>query len=187
MQIEKALIEECIKGNEHAVHKLYKECYPLMKGISMRYQKNSIDAENAFNQGFMKALKNLKKYDQSKSFKSWFSRVIINVNIDIYRATKRHQELVVYKESISDHEMSNPSIFDSDLKIEKEQLLKMIKSLTPMSYQVFNLYAVDGYSHREISQQLQISEGTSKWHLSVARKVLRKKVSEYLQMKKQAI
>jgi len=187
MEISKQLITNCLKKDDTAINELYQRCFSLMKGISLRYQHSEVDAEIAFNQGFLKVVNNLHKYDQARSFKSWFTRVIVNTNIDIYRSKKRHNELTVYKEEFSGDESYVKVEDDYNLEIDYETIIEFVKTLTPMSQKIFNLYVIDGYSHREIADLLEISDGTSKWHLHAARKALQTKVNDFIKSKKMAV
>lgn len=177
MQVQKVLIKACLEGDQIAIKDLYKTCYSFMMAISVRYQDSEIDAEDAMNQGFLKVIQNLGSYDSTRSFKNWFAKIIVNTNIDIYRSNKRHKSLNVYVENYNGYEAKSASIdIESDSEFEYEEILETIKKLTPMTQKVFNLAVVDGFKHREIAELLDISIGTSKWHLSTARKTLQKEL-----------
>ncbi len=176
MKIEKSLIKRCIAKDERSMNDLYRRCFSTMKQISMRYQKNSSDVDEAINRGFLKIINNLSKYDSSKSFEAWYKKILVNTNIDLYRKTKRHHEQVLYVENFSDYKEVNIEFEDSPTKNSYKELLSMLKELPPMTRNVFNLFAIDGYSHQEIGEILNISDGTSKWHVSNARKKLKIKM-----------
>lgn len=173
MAIQRILLEKCIAKDDKSIHELYRSCFSVMKGISKRYQQNDADIDEAINRGFLKVIQKLHTYDPSNSFEGWYKKILVNTNIDIYRSSKRHQERMLYVDSVQDYEQTLVEVKHSDEQHSYESLLKMIKSLPPMTRQVFNLFAIDGYAHKEIAEILDISVGTSKWHVSDARKKLK--------------
>lgn len=188
MQVTELLSKKCINGDQIAIKELYKTCYSFMMGISIRYQGSETEAEDAMNQGFLKVIQNLPSYDPKRGFKNWFAKIIVNTNIDIYRSNKRHKALNVYVENYNGYEANALSIqLESNSLFEYEELLALIKKLTPMTQKVFNLYVIDGYKHKEIAELLDISDGTSKWHLSTARKTLQKELEKMTIRKTHAI
>lgn len=172
MDIEKELIDACIKESRKAQFELYKKCYSLLMSICMRYEKNKEDAEALLNQAFFKILTNLKKRPENAPFEAWIRRITINTVIDEYRKKKRSQ-LDYLEEPMLVAPISEMSYNEADQKLDAEDLENIIKQLPPVSQTVFNLYVIDGYNHKEIGEKLNISEGTSKWHLSSARKKLK--------------
>ncbi len=176
MKLEKSLLKKCINKDERSMNDLYRLCFSTMKQISIRYQKNSVDVDEAINSGFLKIINNLSTYDDSKSFEAWFKKILINTNIDLYRKSKRHNEQVLYVENFTDFKETNVQFDTPPSNNKYAELLRMVKELPPMTRNVFNLFAIDGYSHQEIGEILDISDGTSKWHVSNARKKLKRKV-----------
>jgi RNA polymerase sigma factor (sigma-70 family) len=138
----------------------------------MRYTKNQQDGVEILNDVFVKIFKHIQQHDLAKaSFYSWASKIAINTAIDFLR--KRRLSIV----SIDFDGEEGPIIHEGVLqKLDADTLLAMIRKLPPATQLVFNLYTVDGYNHREIGSMLQISEGTSKWHLAEARKQLQKTI-----------
>lgn len=135
--------------------------------ICLRYASDRDEASELLNQGFYKVLTNLSRYDQNKPFLPWLSRIMTNTGIDHYRSQLRHPGT----EDISEIENygENPAV---DGKLNYEDLIKLVQALSPSYRAVFNLYAIDGYTHEEISVQLGISIGTSKSNLFKARQKL---------------
>ena len=141
-------------------------------GICMRYEKNREDAEAVLNHAFLKILKNLNTYKEKVPFEAWIRKITIHTVIDHYRS--KQKEKIDYVESMDEHKSSTQVDYNEVEKVfQAEDLEAMVRQLPSVSQKVFNLYAIDGYSHREISQMLRISDGTSKWHLSEARKRLK--------------
>lgn len=172
MDIDKELLNACIREERKAQFELYKACYSILMSVCLRYERNKEDAEFMLNKVFFKILTNLDRYDPKAPFEAWIRRIAINTQIDEFRKKSRHK--LEYHEAPMD--LAPLSVMDyneADKKFDAEDLERMIRSLPPVSQKVFNLYVVDGYNHKEIGEQLNISEGTSKWHLSSARKKLK--------------
>lgn len=138
----------------------------------MRYTKNQQDGLEILNDVFVKIFKSVQQYDFTKaSFYTWASKIAINTAIDFLRK----QRLSIVNTDFDGED--GPAINEDVLqKLNADSLLAMIRKLPPATQLVFNLYTVEGYNHREIGDMLQISEGTSKWHLAEARKLLQKNI-----------
>ncbi|MBL4623955.1 MAG: RNA polymerase sigma factor [Flavobacteriales bacterium] len=181
MNIDKKLIRSCTKNDRKAQFKLYKECYRLLMSVCYRYKKDKSEAEGLMNQGFLKILTNLDKYSENVPFEAWSRKIMINTIIDEYRKNKKNKETIEYadfQESTYDHHSVDYN--EADKQFNAEELKLMLLKLPDMSRKVFNLYAVDGYSHKEIAEMFSISVGTSKWHVSFARAELKKLIEKKL-------
>ncbi len=176
MNIQPQLIALCIKQDRKAEYELYKLTYSYLMGICMRYSKDKDTASESLNMGFLKILKNLSTYKPEIPFKSWIRRVMVNTLIDEYRKNKRDREKVTYVEEYYDNSDFS-DVNEALSRINYNQLLVQINMLPEATKKVFNLFAIDGYSHKEIGEMLMISEGTSKWHLNAARQ----KLKEYIE------
>jgi len=176
MNIQPQLIALCIKQDRKAEYELYKLTYSYLMSICMRYSKDKDTASESLNIGFLKILKNLSTYKSEIPFKSWIRRVMVNTLIDEYRKNKREREKVVYVEQYFDSSDFS-EVNEALSRINYNQLLVQINMLPEATKKVFNLFAIDGYSHKEIGEMLTISEGTSKWHLNAARQ----KLKEYIE------
>lgn len=143
----------------------------------MRYSTDKTMACQNLNTGFTHIVLNLKKYRFDKPFKNWVRRTMINHIIDQVRKNK------TYNRHLEEAQLLNSShhgfeINSGTSKMEFDDLLKILDVLPSSTKDVFNLFAIDGYSHKEISKMLGISEGTSKWHVSTARKSLQNFLSK---------
>jgi len=173
MTIDERLLALCKNGDRKAQLRLYDLCYSYMMAIALRYCKDKQEAGSRVNLAFLKVLQHIEQFDQSGSFKAWISKITLRSIIDEFRAQQNHYQHNVYSGQPSqdagwpDDEMNHIAE-----EINLDHLLAMINQLNPMGKQVFNLFAIDGYGHKEISEMLNISEGTSKWHLHEARKKL---------------
>lgn len=172
MKIEKELLDACRKEERRAQFELYRLCYSILLSVCLRYEKNKEDAEFLLNKAFYKILKNLDKYADNVPFEAWIRRITINTVIDEYRKNKK--DIVDYVEEPTNIAPNKAVDYnEADQKYDAEELQNLIDQLPPVSKKVFNLYVLDGYSHKEIAEKLSMSEGTSKWHLSSARKKLK--------------
>jgi RNA polymerase sigma-70 factor (ECF subfamily) len=145
-----------------------------MLGICLRYAGNYDDAEDILQEGFLKVYEKIYQFGFKGAFEGWIRRIMVNTALEKYRL---HYRQVSLNESIAEivDEQENEIAGDIDI----HELVKIIQELSPRYRIVFNLYALEGYSHKEISDMLQISEGTSKSNLSRARTILQEKVNKY--------
>lgn len=160
-------IAGCLKYDKHSQYALFKYFYSYAMGICRRYVRHSDEASDILNESFLKVFNHIANYDTSKPFKTWIGKIITNTAIDYYRASlkfARHDEIEAY-EDLSDGE----TVYG---KLAYHDLLVMVHSLSPAYRTVFNLYAIDGYSHQEIAELLGITVNTSKSNLHKARKKL---------------
>jgi RNA polymerase sigma factor (sigma-70 family) len=176
MDIQPQLIALCIKQDRKAEYELYKKCYSYLMNICTRYSKDKDSASEALNAGYLKILKNLASYKPEIPFRVWIRRIMINTLIDEYRKNKREREKISYVEQYYDNSDFS-EVNEAMSRINCSDLLEEINRLPLATKKVFNLFAIDGYSHKEIGEMLEISEGTSKWHLNSARQ----KLKEYIE------
>lgn len=177
MNIELDLITACIKKERRAEFELYKLSYSYLMSICYRYTGNSDEAKEMLNIGFTKILFNLEKYKPEIPFKKWVRRVMINTLIDEYRKELKNQSNIEYIENYNDKKIGQ-EMNEILVQMNVDQIHSLILKLPPMSQKVFNLYVIDGYNHKEISDLLNMSEGTSKWHLSFSRGKLKEMLEE---------
>jgi len=170
--ISPELIRSCIKKDRKAQSELYKTCYGFLMPVCMRYASCEDDAMSYLNLGFYKILSNLKKYKSHIPFQAWAKRVVINATIDEMRRNKRYKAHEEMNGNDIFRESESLKIYDEEA-ISSEDVYLLIQQLPPMTGSVFNLYALDGYKHREIAKMLKIKEGTSKWHYAEAKKRLK--------------
>lgn len=166
------LVKGCIKGDRVSQKLLYKAFYGYAMGICLRYATNRYEAAEIMNQGFLKIFTHLGKYDTAKPFKAWLGRIMINTSIDYYRANLK----TAGNEDLDNvHHLSDDNPADRNLNYN--ELVALIQHLPPAYRAVFNLYAIEGYTHEEIGELLHISSGTSKSNLHKAREKLKKMIA----------
>ena len=162
------LIIGCKQENRLAQKYLYQRYFGKMLGICMRYTKNREEATEVLNTAFYKVLTSLDQYKPTGSFPGWIARIVFNTSIDHIRKQATYKKVIDLNA-----ERELPVQNEALDNLATEELFAVIQQLPPSSQSVFCLYVIDGYKHREIAEQLNISEGTSKWHLATARKQLK--------------
>lgn len=172
MNVQPKLIKDCINRNRKAEYELYKVTYSYLMSICIRYTKNQDQAKEQLNMGFLKILNNLEKYSEEVPFKAWIRKIMINTLIDEYRKHKKQSQVIDFVEEYYDTSSYSEQNMAVD-NLNTAQIHALISKLPPMAQQVFNMFVVDGYSHKEIGEILNIEEGTSKWHLNSARQKLK--------------
>ncbi len=179
IHISQELLKLCQKDDRKAIHTLYEYCFRVFMPVCFRYHNNEEDARSSLNLGFMKILKGLENVEDDVNFPAWSKRIIVNTLIDEYRKKRNYTSRVTSKETERELDVEGSAeTNEAESNFGYESLLKLIKELPDVSQKVFNLYVIEGYNHKEIGDLLGISEGTSKWHLSTARKVLREKLEK---------
>lgn len=170
---EEELLEGCRKGKASSQRGLYDRLAPKMLGVCLRYIKDREEAEHVMIGGIVKVFEKLDQFKSEGSFEGWVRRIIVNDCL-MYIRKNRNMSLQTDIETATD----SPNLSIMEDALDKEDLLKLIGEL-PVGYRtVFNLYAIEGYSHAEIAEQLDISENTSKSQLSRARKWLQTRLAE---------
>lgn len=180
MHVDSKLIKRCIKNDERAQNQLFKLCFPMLMGICMRYHNNKNDALNSLNKGFYRILTKLDQHDQTKSFEGWAKRVMVTTLLNELKQSKKWNEHI---STVDFDLLNNQSSLEFDHineQIDSNAILDLIHKLPEKEKEIINLYAIDGYNHKEISELLDIPEGTSKWLLSNARKRLAQKMSNLI-------
>jgi RNA polymerase sigma factor (sigma-70 family) len=168
------ILDGCRNDNRKAQEKLYRNYYRAMMSLCLRYTKNEEDALEVLNTGFLKIYKNIHRYDAAKAgLFTWMRTIIVNSCLDFIKSKQVQVQTGELNDSI---EVEIPP--DAISKIKTGELLRLVRELPPATQAVFNLYVTEGYNHKEIGKLMGITEGTSKWHLSEARKILQQKIRE---------
>jgi RNA polymerase sigma-70 factor (ECF subfamily) len=178
---EEEIIIGCQKGHGAAQEALYKTYASKMRYICIRYASSTMEVDDIFQEAFIKIFNNIKNYKGDGSFEGWIRRIFVNTAIDSFKKDQKKlsRPLLDYDthdKSETEHEESFESFAES---LSKDEVLEIITQLPDGYKMVFNLYAIENYSHKEIASMLNITEGTSKSQLSKARSLLRKQVKEY--------
>jgi RNA polymerase sigma-70 factor (ECF subfamily) len=174
MYTDKELIERCLENDPRAQEFLYKRFSRRMYGVCLRFARNTLEADDILQEGFIKVFTFLKDYRQEGSLEGWIRRTFVNTAINYYHSKENEWKETSIDKAGSFHPVSE----DLLEKISVEDLLEIIREL-PQGYRmVFNLYVIEGYNHQEIAEMLQISENTSKSQLSRARAALQERLEK---------
>ena len=171
-----SLIKACSNGDHNAFNEIYNKYSGIMYSICLRYMNSHNDAQDALQEGFIKVFNKISSYSFSGSFEGWMKRIFINTSIELIRKKKYHQDI----NDIRDSEFKTTSKINVG-SLDAKKMIDLIQKL-PQGYRtVFNMYVIDGYSHKEISKMLDISESTSKTQLFKARKQLQIKLKGWFE------
>lgn len=172
---EGTLVDRCKAGDQEAQRELFNRFSPLMLGVAMRYINDKERAEDVLQDGFIKVFKNIHRFEHRGSLEGWIRRIIVNTALDQIRKNKKTQRDIELDNSLI--EVVQKSEVESQM--QAAFLMQVVQQL-PEGYRiVFNLFAIEGYSHKEIADELGVSESTSKSQYSRARAYLRKVLKEY--------
>ena len=162
------LVKECIREVPAAQRELYDHFAETMLGVCYRYTKSIADAEDVLQDGFVKVYKNLRQFKHEGELGGWIRRIMVTTSLNFLKKKSRYRHEFSFED-----EKLHPVIDDNpELKITGKELANLIRQL-PVGYQtIFNLYAIEGYSHQEIGLMLGINEGTSRSQYSRARNLL---------------
>ncbi len=171
--------EVFLKNTTQARELLYKHFAPKMYGICLRFAGNKMEADDILHEAFIKIYTKIKNFRNEGSLEGWIRRTIINTAINFYRRNARYSQMLEI-DGLEIRSEKHNAVYDH---ITREELLKLIQEL-PSGYRtVFNLNVMEGYTHKEIGEMLQISDNTSKSQLTRARMVLQKKVEALMREK----
>jgi RNA polymerase sigma-70 factor (ECF subfamily) len=157
-------------------YELYKHFAPKMFGVCLRYAGNSDEAEDVLQEGFIKIFKKIDSFRNEGSFEGWIRRIFVNTAIEHFRR-KTYLQPITEKEEVS-VEATHLSVLDS---LAEKDIINLVQQLSPGYRTVFNMYVVEGYTHKQIGDILGISEGTSKSQLSRAKIILQDMVNKHIE------
>jgi RNA polymerase sigma-70 factor (ECF subfamily) len=180
MQEFKEIIDGCIRGEGAAQDRLYKKFSSLLFGICLRYAGHRMEAQDVLQEVFVKVYNNIGSYNHEGSFEGWLRRIAVNTSITNYRKNLKH----AYQKDVDDlmKTAEEPASFE-DLEFTAEEMLQCIERL-PSGYRtIFNLYVIEGFMHKEISDMLGIDVNTSKSQLSRAKTYLQKELKNIATVK----
>ena len=174
-ETDRELIEGCLNNNRACQKSIYDRFSSKMLGVCMRYTNSREEAEDVLIEGFMKFYTSLISYRYECSLESWIRRIMINNAISHFRANERKAHLYLEDLYVETDLYHSESILD---KVATKDIMTLIQKMPPGYRVIFNLFAVEGYSHKEIAEQLNITESTSKSQFLRARKWLIKRIEK---------
>lgn len=186
---EEYLIEQCKERNQKAQKLLYEKYYNQMFTLCLRYVKDEEDATEVVHEGFVKVFNKIKTFQSESKLSTWMRSIFMHTAVDFFRSTREYKKRFFTTENVDIFQNISDikSLEEEPIKnqLSQEYLFNLVKTLPPASRMVFNLYVIEEMHHKEIAKQLKISVGTSKWHLSNARKLLAEKIEKKLDNNKQ--
>lgn len=171
---EKELVEACLQNNRNAQRDLYNRFSPLLLGVCLRYTNSQEEGEDILIEGFTKIFSHLNEFRFDCSLFNWMKRIMVNTAISHYRSNCKRQDDL----SLEEGHIREVSVESPDAKLNEKDLLAVIQKM-PKTYQViFNLFVVEGFSHKEIGEMLNIQESTSRSQLVRAKNWLKEKLKD---------
>ena len=170
------LVKDCLKGDGVAQKQLYEHFAGAMLGICYRYTKSMVDAEDVLQEGFIMVFKNLYQFNFSGELGGWIRRIMVNTAINYLKKNSRYQTELLFTEGAL-HPVSDD---DPEVSLNTKELAELIRQLPPGYQAIFNLHAIEGYSHVEIGKLLGIKEGTSRSQYARARSLLITWIRKYM-------
>lgn len=174
------IIDGCKAGRQGAFRELYDKYASPMLGVCYRYSKNRDDAEDILQEGFIKVFQKINNYKGTGSFEGWLRRIMVNTAINHYKANLKY----AFQEEFSDNTKNMRSVNNEseslfiEESVSKKEIMSIVQNLPDGYRMVFNMYTLDGMTHKEIAQDLGVSENTSKSQLSKAKRTLRLLITE---------
>jgi len=177
---ESDLLEGCRRGDRKMQQELYNRFAPKMYGVCLRYAGNAEEAEDILQEGFIKIFNKINSYRGEGSFEGWIRRIFVNTAIEHFRKKTYLQPITETEENTVEGKYL--SVLDN---LAEKDIVRLIQQLSPGYRTVFNMYVVEGYTHKQIAEMLGISEGTSKSQLSRAKLILQDLVKTFIEKRKQ--
>jgi len=181
--INEETIQGCIKKDRRSQRAFYEFCYPILARVGYRYAKNQDDIQEIINESFMRLIKKIERLqDINISQEAYIWRAGVNTAIDLFRKSKNYKELIRVESSMPADwtPMEAVSQHEIDSKANTQEILQVMATLPEPTKTILNLFAIDGYAHKEIGKMLGIKETLSRWHLHKARTILKDKLSPFL-------
>ena len=174
------IVNKCKRRDLLSQRKIYELFYVKMMSVCYRYSRDEDEAKDILQDGFIKVFEKIDNYSFEGSFEGWLRRVIVNTALDSYRKRKRELTLneSIYNEKSSSYEAEED--FNPYESLSIKDVVSAMQNLSPAYRTVFNLYIMEGLTHKEIALELEISEGTSKSNLAKAKANVKKMLSEKL-------
>ena len=165
---EERLVRACVRRERWAQRALYETHYGRLMGVCLRYAREESEAMDILHEGFIKIFKHIRKYEMGTSLGAWMRRIMVNTAIDFYRRNVRRRT-----DDLDDAYSVSSDDPDAISRMTTQEILAAVQQLTPAYRTVFNLYVVEGYSHKEIGMLMGITESTSRSNLVKARNRLK--------------
>lgn len=166
----------CAENKRKSQEILYRHFFPLMERMVMRYTQDDDQIIDILNNGFLKVFQKIEKFENKGSFEGWIRRIVYHSVSDYFRKSAKDLKFLIYQDEFKKEpsEISNHKLYYQDL-------MQLVNQLPEKHMRVFHLFSIEGFSHKEISNQLTMKESTCRWYLTEARKILQKEYSKLFQ------
>jgi RNA polymerase sigma-70 factor, ECF subfamily len=169
------IINGCNANDPKSQEQLYYLLYSEMMKVCMRYTNNIDDAAALYNEAMLKVFTKIGQYKYEGSFNGWVKRIVVNTCIDDCRKNVTYKKQLFVDEAKAEHLFINPEVYST---LNANAIMNLVMQLPKNTASVFNMFVLDGFKHNEIAEALGITEGTSKWHMNEARRLLKIKLDE---------
>lgn len=175
------ILSGCAQGDRRAQKALYTYCYPFLYKVALRYSADQDAIVEIITDSFLKVLKNLDQLDAHVAQEAWIRRIGINTSIDRIRSNKKYKDAILLNKAETYDAFEHLYIDHTNAQdgMDTQYIFDILGQLPPLTKEVFNLFAIDGYSHKEIAEMLEVSEEVSRWHVFKGRKFMQEKIIEY--------
>ncbi|HXS37843.1 MAG TPA: sigma-70 family RNA polymerase sigma factor [Flavipsychrobacter sp.] len=173
---EQEIIKGCLRKDRVYEEHLYKQYYSMFLAICMRYAKDVQNAKQLLNDGFVKIFMSIGSFRNEGSFEGWMRKIIVNTCLEYLKSSDFKKNSQTVHTDVIDEKESMVVYNEAQKNIDAHELIAMLQALPPVTRVVFNLFAFEGYNHNEIAAMLNISIGTSSWHVHNARSILQRKI-----------
>jgi RNA polymerase sigma factor (sigma-70 family) len=182
--ISAEIVDGCLRSDRTSQRELYVLCHSILFRVAKRYTTNDEDATEVVTSSYLKILKHIKELPKQGNAEAWIRRVGVNTAIDAYRSHKRYtQRIKLEADYATGNMMENLHVDENtaDQHLDAQYIIAILAKLPDHTREVMNLYAIDGYGHREIAELLKITEETSRWHVFKARKFVTEELKKFNQ------
>ena len=176
---DQQLVKGCSENDRHYQELLYRKYFPKAMALMMYHVRDEEKAMDIINQGFLKVFQKIDTIKDPQALEAWIKTIMMRTRADYFRSNSKYLQAVILEEP--SHQQTENNTMNN---LYFQDIIRLLDKLPPATAEVFRLYAVEGYKHREISEKLGISAGTSKWHLSAARQKLKELIKEFYDTQK---
>ena len=166
--------DACIKNSRQAQEKLYRHFFPIMERMVLRYTQDEDQIIDILNDGFLRVFQKVHLFEHKGSFEGWIRKLMYHSISNYFRKYSKDLKFLIFEE-----EFKKEPVQKSEHSLYYQDLMSLVEKLPEKHNQVFHLFAIEGYNHKEISSRLNINENTCRWYLAEARKMLQKEYSKF--------
>lgn len=180
--IPEQIFKGCRQNDTKSQSDLYRLCHSILMRVGMRYANGDRQVALAnVNMAFLKIIQNLGNYKETTPFEPWIRRIMINVCLDEFRKNKSYHATIQIQEMVPQRDFGHfINLNEAETRLSAAEVQNLIAELPAPTAHIFNLFAIDDFTHKEIAEALNITESASKWHVVKARNYLKERISPYI-------